>query len=294
MTRSKVSSVPSQASLPAIRSGALFGRVTHEVRCSWLEIDGLGCSIDLTVRSLRRRLDRALGKASWAQGWRYQGAIIDATRALELYEEAHLRFLQSHGPVLDWLCTYASDVYEDMPSSVESAQDYSIQKTWTIHLQDIAVRRCLVRLGRTFEGKQLLELRNCSVEGFRLSTGVIPFHEPGEILPVEGELAWWRPQSVEAFWQNNKVLLVDPDRLNLEPLLAGPDGLWCQLDQAIALLVPADGGRRLQAGPMEQLRNRTKTENRQDGLVPVADAYRMPYRQVAPMAVNDLCGDVSS
>ena len=76
-------------------------------------------------------------------------------------------------------------------------------------LQDIAVRRCLKRLNRSFQGDHLVQIRGHDSEGFRLNPGQVPFHEPDSVLrPSLSSRSWWQENSVEDFWQSNKLLQV--------------------------------------------------------------------------------------
>src|SRR5262249_45053712 len=94
----------------------------------------------------------------------------------------------------------------------ESGLDYHKQECPAIHLQDIAVRRCLKRLNRSFQGDHLVQIRGQDSEGFRLNPGKVPFHDPDGILrPSLAHEAWWEEDSIEDFWQSNKILQVSAD-----------------------------------------------------------------------------------
>jgi nicotinate-nucleotide adenylyltransferase len=126
------------------------------------------------------------------------------------------------------LCATASDVYDIQPSNVESGLDYHKQECTATHLQDIAVRRVLVRLGRSFKGDHLVQIRGHESEGYRLNPGKVPFHEPESIIePTFAPGRWWDAHSVEDFWQSNKVLEVRASepvlRSTLLRNLGGPD-----------------------------------------------------------------------
>ncbi|MAF99327.1 MAG: hypothetical protein CMH61_01825, partial [Nanoarchaeota archaeon] len=98
-------------------------------------------------------------------------------------------------------------------------------------LQDIAVRRVLRRLGRHFEGDHLVQIRGHKSEGYVLNPGQVPFHKPELILPSERK-RWWKEGSVEAFYQHNKILVVDSDMLLVTPVIkSANDDVYYQADK---------------------------------------------------------------
>ena len=152
----------------------------------------------------------AYGHGGWKLAWKVHATFVDWPDAVMLYEEAYFRFLLSQPETVDWLCRDACDVYDDEASNVHSGLDYKRQETRRTHLQDIAIRRCIDRLGRRFEGTQLLQIRHYLGQhalSLMLSPGTVPFHEPD--LIERPELAgWWNNGSIESFYQSNKFLLV--------------------------------------------------------------------------------------
>jgi ribonuclease Z len=137
----------------------------------------------------------------------WRGELLVPEAALALYEEAYLRFFSRHPLVLDWLVQTAADVYDTEPANTASGVDYAAQSPSAAnHLQDIAIRRAVWRLGRWFEGRQLLEVRGQRSAGYALNPGLVPFHEPAAIAcgPLS---SWVLPGSIEAFWQANKVVI---------------------------------------------------------------------------------------
>jgi hypothetical protein len=109
--------------------------------------------------------------------------------------------------LLDWLCTTAADVYLTAKSNVASGLDYSLQETKVEHVFDIALRNAVTQLGRKFKGEKLIRIGGRGHETMPLGGARVPFHHPDEIVqpPLEH---WWDPNSIECFWQSNKVLQV--------------------------------------------------------------------------------------
>ncbi len=138
------------------------------------------------------------------------GAGIEREAALAIYEEAYFQFLAKHSDVVDWICEAAAVVYDIAPSNVESGCDYNRQECSAVHLQDIAVRCCLKRLGWKLEGDHLVQIRGHETEGFRLNPGQVTFHQRERIVkPSLSRTAWWNEDSVEEFWQSNTFAMCD-------------------------------------------------------------------------------------
>lgn len=152
--------------------------------------------------------DEKFGAGNWRLGWLANGLTLDFLGACALYEDAYFEFLRSHWEILRELCSEASEVYDDAESNVGSGLDYTKQETEHTHIQDIAIRRSLVRLGVGFSGNKLVQIRGdvgSHSLSKRLSPGVIPFHRNDWICRPQLK-GWWKLGSVEAFYQSNKFL----------------------------------------------------------------------------------------
>jgi hypothetical protein len=155
-----------------------------------------------------REFDSRYGVGNWRLAWQIGERVGDLGEAVMLYEDAYLAWLLLLPHLADELTEEASDVYDDDPSNVSSGLDYLAQETQRTHLQDIAIRRCLVRLGRAFRGGQLIRIRDSQGDhplSLALSPGRVPFHRSDLIVPPPLE-GWWQPGSVESFYQSNKLL----------------------------------------------------------------------------------------
>lgn len=149
--------------------------------------------------------DAEFGVGGWRIAYAWEGAVIPREAALAIYTEAYVAHFRAHPEVLAWLVATASDVYDIEPRDVESGEDFHVQKAQATHLQDIAIRIAVRRLGERFRGERLVQVRSRRSEGARLNPGVVPFHAPEHIVapPLSG---WWGPGTIEDFWQSNKVL----------------------------------------------------------------------------------------
>jgi hypothetical protein len=248
--------------LTAIRPAFSWVELTDEIRQDWLQIEGLVKAAGRRREAIVQRRDELFGEGNWRQGWSYRGEVIGWEQAVQLYEDAYLELIRSKPWLLGWICRAASDVYDNDVSNVDSGLDYALQETQATHLQDIAVRRAVVRLGRALQGDHLVEIHGHLTEGARLSPGVVPFHEQQEILPCAKD-DWWEPQSVEAFWQHNKLLLVNPESIRLLPIAAGAEGLWCRLFDAVTVLLPLNGELRLRTSSRNEV-SALHSPNRKD------------------------------
>ncbi|MFH8797256.1 hypothetical protein [Streptomyces sp. NPDC017941] len=170
---------------------------------------------------LGRRRDELVGRwtqeygpGNWRLAWQAGPVCHGLDGALALYEDAYFAALSQDQKLLDTLVGCARDVYDEEERDTASGLDYAVQASPATHLQDISVRRVLVRLGRWFEGDALLRVRapgqgeeDAPHERTRaaLDSGRLPFHRPDLIVrPLL--TGWWQPFSVECFYQSNKLL----------------------------------------------------------------------------------------
>ena len=89
--------------------------------------------------------DKQYGRGNWKTAFRWGDLIIERGFALQLYEDAYWVFLRDNPEQLDWLCNTASEVYDNAKTNLQSGLDYSIQEAESTHLQDIAIRRSILR-----------------------------------------------------------------------------------------------------------------------------------------------------
>ncbi|KAF0984930.1 hypothetical protein FDP41_000829 [Naegleria fowleri] len=159
----------------------------------------------------RKKLDSLFKKypQGFITAYKYKDKYISRSSAFSLYEDGYYEFLKNHPQLLDYICDTCCDIYDTEPSNIESGYDYEQQdsKEKGTHLQDVAVRRALKRLGREFKGTQLLQLRGYKSPLYFLNPCVIPFHERENIIQPEIIEEFMFKQSVESFWQSNKVIL---------------------------------------------------------------------------------------
>jgi hypothetical protein len=151
------------------------------------------------------RYDAEYGVGGWDEAWQVNELLYSFDEAVTLYDDAYLQHL-SEFSVADWVCTFR-ECYDSDPSNIGSGVRHD-EFASPRHLQDVSIRRALVRMGVWFCGTELLHVRGPETNGHRLMPGNVPFHRPSLILKNGGPLRdWMRPGSVEAFWQANKVII---------------------------------------------------------------------------------------
>ena len=146
--------------------------------------------------------------------WSAGDRTLGLEDALQVYEDGYYHYFHEHPEELAWITTHYADVYDNNPSNVHSGLDYAVQEFGGNHYQDIAIRRVARRLGMPFIGDGLLEIRTTGI-GARWGPGEIPLHDP-TLIPNPELPGWWRPESIESYWQSAKYLEVRDPRIDLD------------------------------------------------------------------------------
>lgn len=153
------------------------------------------------------------GEGNWRIAYQWGDQVIERPEALQLYEDGYYEFFKRNPDMLEWLVQEASDVYDTAPTNVEAGYDYFQQETPNNHIHDVSIRRAVMRLGRQFEGDEPMHVRWKKSAGYSINPGVVPFHLPEMILDEGisdhgGKGYWWKANTIEDFYQRNKVLQV--------------------------------------------------------------------------------------
>lgn len=157
--------------------------------------------------------NKEYGKNNWRIAWEFGKLVLEKKEAIQIYEDAYYEFFKNNPEKLNHLITIASDIYDTDPENVNSYLDYEKQETPDNHIHDIAIRRSLIRLGTWFKGKELIRIRWKIIENRDYDPGKVPFHRQEliakeEIKDYNGWGAWWLPNTVEDWYQRNKVLQI--------------------------------------------------------------------------------------
>jgi hypothetical protein len=153
-------------------------------------------------------LDAMFGEGNWRLVWCIDtGVAFPFEIACKLfYEMSYTLFLARNPERLEQLCGYL-ECYDTDLDNLASGLDYTRQEAQSTHIQDIAVRNSLKRLGRHFHAtnqRGLLQIRGPETEGFWLNPGQVPFFAPELIEQPSIHPTWAKAGSVEDFWQSNK------------------------------------------------------------------------------------------
>jgi hypothetical protein len=158
----------------------------------------------------------------WAECWQIGEWILNFEEAATLYDDSYYKFISEDERNLYNIVKF-SECYDHDHTNIRCGikhDSVSVPR----HIQDVSVRRALVRLGTYFTGfrgphaeykeEELLHIRGEGTNGNWLMPGNVPFHRPDLIRPiteVENFPKWANPTSVEGFWQANKVIVIPPN-----------------------------------------------------------------------------------
>ncbi|MFC1754327.1 hypothetical protein ACFL96_13205 [Thermoproteota archaeon] len=173
----------------------------------WKTIDRPG----YTGKKKAKRLagfDKEYGEGNWRLAWEWNNQVISEEFTWQLYEDGYYSDSFEREDLWQKLVHTAREVYDLEPRDIESGLDYHIQQGIATHLQDIAIRKVVQRRGWVFEGDELVRIRHHdNYWGRNLGPGKVPFHIP-ELILVPHLESWWDPDSIEDFYQSNKILQI--------------------------------------------------------------------------------------
>lgn len=156
-------------------------------------------------------LNREHGEGNWRLVWIMGGTAFDFLTACSyLYEASFFVYLKDRREDLRFICAHR-DVIDNAPTNIDSGCDYLKQEAYSTHIQDIAIRNVVRRLGRCFSHapeSSTLVVRGADSHGYRFGPGNIPFFAPSLIHLPSQRPQWANPESVEDFWQSNKWVQV--------------------------------------------------------------------------------------
>lgn len=152
--------------------------------------------------------DNTYGAGNWRIAWQWGADVVEKEVAYQIYEDGYYHDSFTRAELWGELTAAASEVFDIDVSDIDSGLDYLVQNESATHLQDIAIRRVVLRRGWQFEGDGLVQIRGRKgYFGKLLSPGKVPFHRP-ELIVVPHLKGWWDENSVEDWYQSNKVLQI--------------------------------------------------------------------------------------
>lgn len=150
--------------------------------------------------------DQGYGIGKWRLVWSFKKEMVNfLTACIKYYEASYYSYLCQNTKEIDFICSFGECI-DNSITNIQSGTNYLAQEAHSNHIQDIAIRNCLQRFGRKFEGKSsnILEIRNEKSNGYRFNPGQIPFIMPEQITQPSLVPDWAQFGSVEDFWQSNK------------------------------------------------------------------------------------------
>lgn len=149
------------------------------------------------------------GKENWRKAWHFNGQdIVDKIIIFQICEDAYYEDSFKRENIWQKLITEAKDIYDMSPEEIESGLDYSKQHEFTRY-HDIAIRRVVAERGWKFQGNKIIQIRDDKEHSNEFSAlfdpGRVPFHLLHLIYKPNLE-GWWNKNSVEDFYQSNKIL----------------------------------------------------------------------------------------
>jgi len=175
----------------------------------WIDVERPGYS-GKRREARHQQWDSEYGQGNWRTAWKVGETSVDLIGACALYEDGYFNFLENHPLTLKRLIREASNVYDDAESNIDSGFDYTKQETGRTHLQDIAIRRVLIRRGLWFQGSEPIQIRDrlgIHPLSVILSPGQVPIHMP-DLIETPELSGWWKKGSIESFYQSNKFLQI--------------------------------------------------------------------------------------
>ncbi|RDJ35264.1 MAG: hypothetical protein DWQ19_10645 [Crenarchaeota archaeon] len=143
------------------------------------------------------KVTRQVGKGNWFWIFVAKNKFYSWEWGIQFYEDAFYSFFRKNIDSLQKLCLNFSDVCVKNRFDIESGLNYKKQTQHYDHFNDIALRRCLIRFGVAFRGKDLLNL-----DGTEYDQQKIPFHLPHLIRIPDKE------KTVQSWLNSNRFIAV--------------------------------------------------------------------------------------
>jgi hypothetical protein len=173
----------------------------------WKTLDTIVPRLGAKRPEVVEQLNKEHGELNWRFAWQIdEGKFVGFKDAVQLYESSYLEHLRMSPEKAEYLSKNASDVFDTTPNNSVSGDNYYLQATPAAHIQDIAIRRAMAKLGMEFKGNAPIKVRsryNKDSVGISLSPKKVDFYKP-EIVKAKRKAN--APATVEDFWQYNRVI----------------------------------------------------------------------------------------
>ena len=155
----------------------------------------------------QRDCDARYGAGNWRLRHRVAGESLELASAATHIERSYRAYFQRQPEVLDWLCAAAHDVIQFATSNVRSVATTTCRSESSRISTTSPCGAVLAELGRELRGEKLVQMGGRGRTAQLLSPGHILFHKP-ELIAQPALRGWWLADSIECFWQSNRVLEV--------------------------------------------------------------------------------------
>ncbi|MFH1916889.1 MAG: hypothetical protein ABIJ21_06535 [Nanoarchaeota archaeon] len=159
---------------------------------------------------LEAELNKEYGERNWRRVHEFNGRILKKPEIFSICEAAYLMHSLDREEYWKHLLVDAKDIYDMKMEETESGLDYTIQHEFT-RFHDICIRNVVYKRGWQFSGDKLIQIRWNEAEpdwySIHFDPGKVPFHRPDLIIAPHLK-GWWDDNSVEDFYQSNKILQV--------------------------------------------------------------------------------------
>jgi len=173
----------------------------------WKTIERPGSFGDKKAEIIKK-YNLTYGQDNWRVVHQYNKNFLFFIKVCKIFEEAYFQDSFRRSGLWRKLRDAGKDVYDIEELDVKSGLDYLIQDNVATHIQDIAIRNVFARRNWYFKGDKLIQIRsNSKPFGYELTPGRVLFHEPNFILSPHLN-GWWNKNSVEDFYQSNKILQI--------------------------------------------------------------------------------------
>ena len=149
----------------------------------------------------------------WLECWQMGcGPFMTFEEAVYFYDLSYYIHLRDNPGILKLITNEFSGCYDSEPSNMDCGLQHD-PTSHPRHIQDVSIRRAVAGLGFMWTaGKPLMQVRGPETPGWFLAPMLVPFIQPGWILGhhfIDRVVKEWvRHDSVEEFWQRNKVIVV--------------------------------------------------------------------------------------
>lgn len=155
---------------------------------------------------------------NWKECWQIGDLVFGFDEAVTLYDDAYYKHIEKSHELIKWIVSFG-ECYDSDRSNIACGINHDLINS-PRHIQDVSVRRALIRLGTYFDKykgpfqslydeNELLHIRSEDSNGFVLMPGNVPFHMPDVIVENNNVKSWCKPDSVEYFWQANKIIVME-------------------------------------------------------------------------------------